>query len=139
MGTPVIGIMGVLTDWKGHRVLLQALATLPDVRCEIAGSAFHADADYEMELRQMAEAPELAGRVTFLGHVDPLPTMRRWNVLVSASTSPEASPVVVLEAMSLGVPVIAATAACCAAVSACSATNCEIGRASCRERVSSPV
>lgn len=107
MGTPVIGIMGVLTDWKGHRVLLQALATLPDVRCEIAGSAFHADADYEMELRQMAEAPELAGRVTFLGHVDPLPTMRRWNVLVSASTSPEASPVVVLEAMSLGVPVIA--------------------------------
>lgn len=104
---PVVGIMGVLTSWKGHRVLLEALATIPQVRCEIAGGAFHADVDYADELKAMTEQPALAGRVTFLGHVEPLPAIRRWDVLVSASTSPEAGPIVALEAMSLGVPVVA--------------------------------
>lgn len=104
---PVVGIMGALTGWKGHRVLLQALAQIPDVECEIAGSAFHADQDYAEELQRLADAPPLAGRIRFLGHVDPLPVIRRWDVLVSASTSPEAGPIVALEAMSLGVPVVA--------------------------------
>ena len=103
---PVVGIMGVLTPWKGHRILLQALAKLPDVRCEIAGSAFHGDEDHAEQLRQLAAGPDLAGRVTFLGHVEPLSAIRRWDILVSASTSPEAGPIVALEAMSLGVPVI---------------------------------
>ena len=43
-----------------------------------------------------------------LGHVaDPAERMRRWTVAVSASVEPEACPLNVLEAMSLGVPVVA--------------------------------
>ena len=103
---PIIGIMGSVTPWKGHRVLFDALAQIPDVRLEVAGSVFHADRAYGDELVQIASRPPLAGRVSFLGHVDPLSTIANWDVLVSASTSPEAGPIVALEAMSLGVPVI---------------------------------
>jgi glycosyltransferase involved in cell wall biosynthesis len=104
---PVVGIMGAITPWKGHRTLLQAVAKLATVRCEIAGSAFHADQGYFDELNQLIAELSLSDRVTFLGHVDPLPTIARWDLLISASTSPEAGPIVALEAMSLGVPVIA--------------------------------
>jgi glycosyltransferase involved in cell wall biosynthesis len=104
---PVIGIMALLTPWKGHRVLLAALAKVPGVRCEIAGTAIGADAAHAEELQRLSNSPELSGRVKFLGHVDALTTMTGWDVLVNASTSPEASPVSVLEAMSVGLPVIA--------------------------------
>ncbi|GAA2532278.1 glycosyltransferase family 4 protein [Mycolicibacterium diernhoferi] len=104
---PVVGIMALLTPWKGHRVLLRALADVPGVHCEIAGTAIEADAEYAAELRRLSETPELSGRVRFLGHVDAVTTMATWDVLVNASTSPEASPVSVLEAMSVGLPVIA--------------------------------
>jgi glycosyltransferase involved in cell wall biosynthesis len=103
---PVIGIMGLITPWKGHQVLLQALTQVPGVQCEVAGSAFHADADYLAELQRFSDV-ELGGRVRFLGHVDPVATVLNWDVLVNASTSPEAGPIVALEAMSVGVPVIA--------------------------------
>ncbi|MCT7365817.1 glycosyltransferase family 4 protein [Mycolicibacterium llatzerense] len=103
---PVVGIMGVITPWKGHRVLLQALTRVPGVQCEVAGSAFHADDDYRAELQRFSDT-ELGGRVRFLGHVDPVAAVLSWDVLVNASTSPEAGPIVALEAMSVGVPVIA--------------------------------
>lgn len=104
---PVVGIMALLTPWKGHRVLLQALAKVPGVRCEIAGAAIGADAAYADDLQRLSNSLDLSGRVTFLGHVDALTAMTGWDVLVNASTSPEASPVSVLEAMSVGLPVIA--------------------------------
>lgn len=104
---PVIGILGVITAWKGHHVLLAAAAELPEVGIEIAGTALPGDEPYLAELRERAARPDLAGRVRFLGHVDPLVTVRGWDVLVSASVLPEAGPLAVLEAMSLGVPVVA--------------------------------
>jgi glycosyltransferase involved in cell wall biosynthesis len=104
---PVVGIMGLLTPWKGHRVLLKALTKVPGARCEIAGIAIDADADYAEELQRLSEDPQLSGRVTFLGHVDAVTTMTKWDVLVNASTSPEAGPIVALEAMSVRLPVVA--------------------------------
>ncbi|TCJ97233.1 glycosyltransferase family 4 protein [Nocardia alba] len=104
---PVIGILGVVTSWKGHHVLLEAVAGLPGVRLEIAGRALPGDVDYLAELRERAERPDLAGRVEFLGQVDAMTTLRSWDAVISASVLPEAGQLVVLEAMSLGVPVIA--------------------------------
>jgi glycosyltransferase involved in cell wall biosynthesis len=104
---PVVGIMALLTPWKGHRVLLQAIAQVPGVRCEIAGTAIDADADYAVELQRLSEDPALGGRVRFLGHVNAVKTMATWDMLVNASTSPEASPVSALEAMSVQLPIIA--------------------------------
>ena len=103
---PVVGAMALLTPWKGHAVLLEAVARLPGVRLELAGGTFPGDAAYEASLRRRARQPDLLGRVAFLGHVDSMSTLRRWDVAVSSSTSPEAGPISVLEAMSLGVPVV---------------------------------
>ncbi|MGW0323797.1 glycosyltransferase family 4 protein [Nocardia sp. NPDC003183] len=104
---PVVGILGVVTSWKGHHVLLEAVAGLPEVRLEIAGRALPGDVTYLAELRERAEQPDLAGRVAFLGQVDAMTTLRGWDAVISASVLPEAGQLVVLEAMSLGVPVIA--------------------------------
>ena len=103
---PVVGMLALLTPWKGHRVLLEAAARLPAVRVELAGGQFPGDEAYVAELRARARAADLAGRVRFLGAVDALATMAGWDVFVSASTSPEAGPLGVLEAMSLGLPVV---------------------------------
>lgn len=103
---PVVGVLALLTPWKGHRVLLEALAQMPGIELEFAGGSFPRDADYVAALHRRAEQADLRGRVRFLGHVDPLSTMRGWDVAVSPSTSPEAGPISMLEAMSLGVPVV---------------------------------
>ncbi|MGZ4520541.1 MAG: glycosyltransferase family 4 protein [Mycobacteriaceae bacterium] len=103
---PVVGVLALLTPWKGHQVLLEALAQVPGIELELAGGSFPNDADYVAALHRRAEQADLRGRVRFLGHVDPLSTMRGWDVSVSPSTSPEAGPISVLEAMSLGVPVV---------------------------------
>lgn len=103
---PVVGILALLTHWKGHLVLLDAVAQLPDVRVELAGGSFPTDTAHVAAVRERAARPDLAGRVELLGHVDPLDRLRRWDVAVSASTSPEAGPISVLEAMSVGVPVV---------------------------------
>ena len=103
---PVIGILAVLAAWKGHDVLLEAVARIPEVTLEIAGTAFPGSEDWERQLRERAARPDLAGRVRFLGHTDPETVFPRWDLIVSASTSPEAGPLGVLEAMAAGVPVL---------------------------------
>jgi glycosyltransferase involved in cell wall biosynthesis len=99
-------MLALLTPWKGQRVLLEAVAQLPDVRLELAGGSFPGDAPYVEELKARAAQPDLAGRVHFLGHVAAESALRRWDVVVSASVDPEAGPLSVLEAMSYGRPVI---------------------------------
>ncbi|WIM70832.1 glycosyltransferase family 4 protein [Corynebacterium suedekumii] len=103
---PVVGILAVLAAWKGHDVLLEAVARVPEVHLEIAGTAFPGSEDWERQLRGRAAQPDLAGRVRFLGHADPAEVFPRWDLIVSASTSPEAGPLGVLEAMAAGVPVL---------------------------------
>ncbi len=107
---PVVGISALLTPWKGHAVLLEAMALLErrDATLEIMGGTLPKDASYAQSLRERAQQPDLAGRVHFLGHVDdPIDRARTWHVAVSASTDPEAGPLTTLEAMSIGVPLVA--------------------------------
>ncbi|WP_277370294.1 glycosyltransferase family 4 protein [Rhodococcus rhodochrous] len=101
-----VGILASVTEWKGHRVLLDAVAEVPGLRLDVAGTPFPGDEPFLDELRRRAERPGLRGRVSFLGQVDPASVFAVWDVLVSASTSPEAGPLGVLEAMAHGVPVI---------------------------------
>jgi glycosyltransferase involved in cell wall biosynthesis len=103
---PIVGMLGLLTPWKGQAVLLEAAAGLPGVHVQLAGGEFAGDAGYVGKLSERAAAPDLAGRVELLGPVAALPVLATWDVFVSASTSPEAGPLAVLEAMSVGLPVI---------------------------------
>lgn len=106
-GRRIVGINGLLTPWKGHQVLLDAVELLPDdVTVEMMGGVLPKDTDHAAALRRRAEG--LGDRVAVLGHVaDPQARMRTWTVAVSASVEPEACPLNVLEAMSLGIPVVA--------------------------------
>ncbi len=107
-GAVIVGLNGLLTPWKGQHVLLDALPALdPSVRIELIGGCLPKDGEYADSVRQRAEA-EGHGRVRVPGHVvDALQRMREWTIAVSASTDPEACPLSVLEAMSLGLPVVA--------------------------------
>jgi len=105
-GASRVGILASITEWKGHRILLEAVSRIPDVRLDIAGTPFPGDEAFLDELRTRAAMPDLRGRVVFLGHVPPAQVLDTWDVLVSASTSPEAGPLGVLEAMAHGVPVL---------------------------------
>ena len=107
---PVLGCAAMLTPWKGQDVLLEAVARLAgkDVVVELMGGCYPKDGGYAEGLRRRAEQPDLRGRVRFLGHVeDPVARMRTWTVAVSSSVDPEAAPLSVLEAMSVGVPIVA--------------------------------
>jgi len=108
-GPAVIGCNAVLTPWKGQDVLLEAVALLgrADVVVELAGKTFPNDAPYEASLRARADRADIAGRVRFLGHVsNVLEIMRDWTVAACPSVEPDADPLGVLEAMSIGVPVV---------------------------------
>ena len=107
---PVVGVSGPLTPWKGQDLLLESVARLArrDTIVELMGGTFPGDGDYVARLEQRAAAPDLAGRVRLLGHVDdPVERLRGWSVAVSASVDPETAPLNVLEAMSVGVPMVA--------------------------------
>ena len=93
--------------WKGQSVLLEALAQLPDVQGELAGGRLPTEAAYAEGLEARAAQADLVGRVRLLGHVDAMEAMQGWDVAVLASLRPEAGPLAALEAMSLGLPVVA--------------------------------
>lgn len=107
--TPVVGCVAALTPWKGHRDLLDAFAQLEhrNAQLQLAGGPFPKDQAYALELRARANEPDLVDRVDFLGRVDARAAMRGWSVGVSPSIEPEAMPLVVLEAMSVGLPMVA--------------------------------
>ena len=107
---PILGCSAMLTPWKGQDVLLEAVARMErkDVVVELMGGCYPKDGGYAETLRRRAAQPDLVGRVRFLGHVEqPVARMRTWTMAVSASVDPEAAPLSVLEAMSVGLPVVA--------------------------------
>lgn len=108
-GPPVVGCVGLLTPWKGQDVLLEAVAGLPaDVSVELAGGTFPKDDAYARQLAERAARPDLRGRVRLLGAVEDVhATLRTWAVAVSPSVEPDPAPLAVLEAMSVGLPVVA--------------------------------
>jgi glycosyltransferase involved in cell wall biosynthesis len=107
---PVVGEAGALTPMKGQEVLLEAVARLSrrDVIVELAGEALPKDRRYADALRRRAARSDLAGRVRFLDRVADVPArMRGWSVAVLPSVAPESAGLSLLEAMSVGVPVVA--------------------------------
>ncbi len=106
---PVITLPGRLTRWKGQAVLIEALAQLnrPDVRCLLLGSDQGRSA-YREELEALAAKRGVASQVHIIGDCDDMPAAYMvTDVVVSASTDPEAFGRVVAEAQAMGRPVIA--------------------------------
>jgi glycosyltransferase involved in cell wall biosynthesis len=107
-GLPLVLLPGRLTRWKGQTVLIEALARLQrrDLRCIILGSD-QGRARYRRELESLIVARGLGGIVRLIDRAEDLPAAYMLSdVVVSASTEPEAFGRVLIEAQALGRPVI---------------------------------
>ena len=108
-GVPVVMLPGRLSRWKGQAVLIEAIAKLGrrDVRCMLVGSDQGRSA-YRRELVRLVGRLGLNEIVRLVDHCGDMPAAYMLtDVVVSASTDPEAFGRVVAEAQALGRPVIA--------------------------------
>ncbi len=108
-GYPVIALPGRLTRWKGQGVLIEALALLgrKDIRCLLVGSD-QGRAGYREELEGLIERRNLTDVVHMVDECNDMPAAYMLtDVVVSASTDPEAFGRVVAEGQAMGRPVIA--------------------------------
>lgn len=104
---PLIVIVGRITDWKGHRYLIESLGFAENrhFRLAIIGSG---SASVIGELETLIAELDLSGRVTMTGSRRDIPAvMAAADIAVSASIRPEAFGRVAIEAQVMGTPVIA--------------------------------
>ena len=109
-GAPTLVLPGRLTSWKGHSVLLEALARLPrrDAVAVFVGSD-QGRHRYTARLTREAEVLGVADRVRMVGECDDMPAaLLLSDVVVHASTQAEAFGRVVIEAQAMARPVVAA-------------------------------
>jgi glycosyltransferase involved in cell wall biosynthesis len=105
-----LGMVALIRPRKGIEVLLEAMArvkqSVPNVKLDVIG-AFETK-EYEAEVLQLVRKLQLEAIVQFHGFTRDVPTaMRKLDAMVLPSLFGEGMPMVVLEALALGVPVIA--------------------------------
>jgi len=111
-GLPVVMLPGRLTRWKGQTIFIKAIAALvamgrKDIRALLVGSD-QGRRDYRSELDQLISDNGLNEIVRIVENCNDMPAAYMLtDVVVSASTDPEAFGRVVPEAQALGRPVIA--------------------------------
>ena len=108
-GMRVVMLPGRLTRWKGQLVLIDAIAKLErrDIRCLLVGSD-QGRTDYRAELEARIVHHGLEEIIRVVDQCDDMPAAYKLtDLVVSASTDPEAFGRVVIEAQAMGRPVIA--------------------------------
>ena len=108
-GVAVIALPGRLTRWKGQLVFIDAIAKLGrrDICCLLIGSD-QGRVDYRRELERRIKQHNLEGVITIVDECNDMPTAYMLtDLVVSASTDPEAFGRVVCEAQAMGRPVVA--------------------------------
>jgi glycosyltransferase involved in cell wall biosynthesis len=107
-------MVGNVREWKGQHVVLDALAALPEtlrrrMHVVFAGAVATGDGAYRARLDARVEEAGLGEQVAFLGNRDDVPDlMNAADLVLHASIKPEPFGLVVVEAMAVGTPVIAA-------------------------------
>lgn len=109
---PVLAVFGRIAEWKGQRVAIEALSSLPEAELWLVGEALFAeDQRYRESLEQRVAELGLTSRVRFLGQrAEVLPIFQAADVVVHCSTSPEPFGRVIVEAMLSRRPVVASRA-----------------------------
>ncbi|MGY3961148.1 glycosyltransferase [Aeromonas popoffii] len=102
LGVRLIGCAARLETVKGHALLLDAMATLPDeVHLALAGVG-----SLQNALQQQCQQLGIAHRVHFLGLVEQMPRFYQGLDLFCLPSLAEGMPLCVLEAQACGVPVV---------------------------------
>ncbi len=107
------GVIGFLTQLKGQEVFVRALPAIardfPDAKFVIIGDIIsESDLDYRDLLYKLVQESGMGGKVVFTGlRTDIRDIMSDLDVVVHTSILPDSLPTVILEAMSVGRPVIA--------------------------------
>ena len=101
-----IGEVARLCDVKGQRELLQALARLPEARLVLAGRDLEHGGAFQDELERESERLGVRERVEF-GFHDDVPALLETLDVVALPSWTEGLPLVLLEAMARGRPVVA--------------------------------
>ena len=110
---PILLFPGRLTRWKGHTLLLEALAQVRSRRGDDALLAILVGGEekggrFRSELEKTIAAENLGAMVKMVGHCDDMPAAYRLSSIVaSASLEPEPFGRTTVEAMAMGAPVIA--------------------------------
>lgn len=108
----VLGIVARLQPWKGQHLFLEVVAALRERGHQVHGVVVGGDShgfapDYPPLLRRRASELGVAESVTFTGHVeDPRAHLQLLDVLVNCCAR-EPFGIAMVEAMALGVPVVA--------------------------------
>ncbi|MCK4423298.1 MAG: glycosyltransferase, partial [Candidatus Omnitrophica bacterium] len=109
-----IGIIGRLTPIKGHPVFIKAIHRLiscdPNLKIKafIIGEASGDKEDYFLELKKQVKKLGLDDHLEFSGRKSDIPeVLSELDIMVLATTVPEAFGRVIIEAQAVGVPVIA--------------------------------
>lgn len=108
-GCTIVMMPGRITRWKGHHVLIDAIAKLnrEDVFCVLIGDD-QGRTEYRQELEQTIAEKNLEGRVRIIGHCNDMPAAYTLStVVVSASTDPEGFGRVPIEAQAMGRAIVA--------------------------------
>lgn len=108
-GAEIIMLPARFARWKGHRVLIDAMAKLdrPHVLAVLVGDPAGRET-YADELLKQVKKLKLEGSVRFVGHCRDMPAaFMLADIVVSTSTDPEAFGRVSAEAQAMGRPVIA--------------------------------
>jgi len=105
----VVMMPGRITRWKGHLVLIDAIAKLKrtDIFCVMIGDD-QGRGEYRQEVEDAIIAKNLEGRVRIIGHCNDMPAAYMLStVVVSASTDPEGFGRVPIEAQAMGRAIVA--------------------------------
>jgi len=115
---PLIGVVSRISESKGQDIFLRAAVVVselhPKARFVVAGGpvsgsveGLEADIEFENRLRQLAEKLNISDKVMFAGYRHDIPAVMKDLSVVVVASRREPLGLVALEAMALGVPVVA--------------------------------
>lgn len=106
---PLVTLIGRLTNWKGQKLLVEALNKIKDedFHCLLIGDD-QGRVKYTEELHQKIEQYGMSDRYTFIRHVNDVPAaMMLSEVVLSTSIEPEAFGRIAIEGQAMGRIVVA--------------------------------
>ncbi|MEA3400965.1 MAG: glycosyltransferase family 4 protein [Armatimonadota bacterium] len=108
---PVVTVVGRLTPWKGHQVLLRAwpqvAERVPGGRLLIVGEVAFWEDSYQDELHALAQELGVGGSVRWAGFREDVPDLLRLSDLLVLPSIGEPFGRVVIEGMAAALPVVA--------------------------------